>query len=176
MDLTASIVPDSTQWNAEDFLSGERTFVITGVRAGSSEQPVNIDLAGSDRAYRPSKSMRRVLVAAWGPDADTYVGRSLTLYRDPEVTFGRDKTGGIKISALSHIDKRMTVALTVTRGKRAPHTVDPLPTAAPALTADQIAAATDVAELQALWKQHPDQRQAIEARVAEIKATEAGDQ
>lgn len=175
MDLSNSIVPDSTQWNAEDFLSGDRSFVIAGVRVGTSEQPVNIDLVGSDRAYRPSKSMRRVLVAAWGADADAYVGRSLTLYRDPEVTFGRDKPGGIKISALSGIDKRMTIALTVTRGKRAPHTIDPLPDVAPpppALTAAQIAASTDVAELGAWWKQHHGQRAAIEARVAEVKAAE----
>jgi hypothetical protein len=37
--------------------------------------------------------------------------------------------GGIKIRAMSHLpgNKRMAVALTVTRGKRAPYVVEPLP-------------------------------------------------
>lgn len=34
--------------------------------------------------------------------------------------------GGIRVRALSHIDKPLTVALTVTRGKRAPFTVQPI--------------------------------------------------
>ena len=34
---------------------------------------------------------------AWGKEADAYAGRRLTLYRDPDVTFGRDKVGGINV-------------------------------------------------------------------------------
>jgi hypothetical protein len=127
MDLSTTTVPDSTQVNAEDLLAGPRTVTITAVRPGTSEQPVNIDLAEfPGRAYRPSKSMRRVLVHAWGPQTASYIGRRLTLYRDPDITFGRDKVGGIRISALSHLNKRLEIALTVTRGKRAVFTVDPL--------------------------------------------------
>lgn len=127
MDITSTTTPDSTQVNAEDLLTGPRVVTITGVRAGTSEQPVNIDLAEfPGRAYRPSKTMRRVLVALWGPEASAYVGRRLRIYRDPDVRFGKDVVGGIKIAAMSHIDKPVTVALTVTRGRRAPHTVEPL--------------------------------------------------
>jgi pyruvate carboxylase len=36
--------------------------------------------------------------------------------------------GGIRISHLSHIEKPITVALTVTRGKKAPFVVQPLTT------------------------------------------------
>jgi hypothetical protein len=32
--------------------------------------------------------MRRILVGVWGKDASKYVGRSMTLYRDPAVAFG----------------------------------------------------------------------------------------
>ena len=39
--------------------------------------------------------------------------------------------GGLRVSHVSHIDKPITVALTVTRGKRAPFTVQPLPDAPP---------------------------------------------
>lgn len=142
MDMTASIEPKSDQLNAEDLLTGPRTFTIADVRAGSSEQPVNIHLVEfPGRPYRPSKTQRRVMVAAWGAQTEPYVGRRLTLYRDPEVTFGKDKVGGIKISHLSHIDKRFTIMLTATRGKRAPQVVEPLPDSTPSseVTPDPLA-------------------------------------
>lgn len=127
VDMTASIVPRSDQLNAEDLLAGPRTVTITGVsRGASAEQPVDIQLAEFDRPFKPCKTIRRVLVTAWGPDAAAYVGRRMTIYRDPAVRFGGMDVGGIRISHLSHIDKRMTVALTVTRGKRAPYVVEPL--------------------------------------------------
>ena len=130
MDISRTIEADSTQINADDLLAGPVVVTITAVRKGTSEQPVNIDVAEfPDRAYRPSKTMRRVLVAAWGSEASKYVGRRMMLFRDPTITFGKDAVGGIRISALSHIEQRMTLALTVSRGRRAPYTVDPLPDA-----------------------------------------------
>lgn len=180
MDLTKSIEPKSDQLNAEDLLTGPVTVTIERVTEGSAEQPVDVHLVEfPGRPYRPSKSMRRVMVSAWGKEAAVYAGRRMTLYRDPEVTFGRDKVGGIKIRALSHIEKRMSLALTVTRGKRSPHVVEPLTEAAPqplprALpTPEDIAAAFDRDVLQAMWRQFPDghpARAAIEARVAELDA------
>ena len=132
MDLSQTIAPVIDQVTAEDFLGGPRTVTITNVREGTAEQPVNIDVAEyPDRPYRPSKTMRRVLVAAWGPDSTAYIGRRMTLYRDPDVKFGRDTVGGIKISHLTHIPKPLRLALTVKRGQRAPFTVEPLPNLAP---------------------------------------------
>lgn len=173
MDLTASIVPKSDQINAEDLLAGPQTFTIEKVSAGSSEQPVNVYLTElPGRPYRPSKSMRRVMVAAWGADASTYGGRRLTLYREPTIRFGGMEVGGICISHLSHIDKTLTIPLTVTRGKRAPFTVKPLAEVAPARpepTAEQVAASTDVNELRDMWQHASPERQAqIQARVAEL--------
>ena len=175
MDLSETIAPTSDQLNADDLLPGPRTFTVDRVSAGSAEQPVDVHLVESPgRPYRPSKSMRRVLVAAWGADSSAYAGRRLTLYRDPEVTFGRDKVGGLKISHLSHIEKRLAIALTVTRGRRAPHVIEPLTEAAPepaGPTAQDVAAATQVDTLRAWWKHaSPDLRQVIEARVAELTA------
>jgi hypothetical protein len=127
-DMTDSIIPRSDQINAEDILSEPRTITITDVKRGTDEQPVDIVTAefGPGRPYKPSKTMRRVIVMAWGPNTAAYIGRRLTIYRDPEVRFGPDKVGGIKISHMSHIDKRLQVALTVTRGRRAQFAVDPL--------------------------------------------------
>lgn len=182
MDLTASIAPKSDQINADDLISGPRTFTVESVTEGSTEQPFNIHLVENPgRPYRPSKSMRRVLVMAWGKESDEWpTGGRITLYRDPEVTFGRDQVGGIKIRALSHINRPMTFALTEKRGSRKPHTVEPLteaaaqplPRALP--TPEDIAAAFDRDVLQAMWRQFPDghpARKAIEARVAELDAS-----
>lgn len=127
MDIATTTAPKSDQLNAEDLLAGPMTFTIKEVTEGTSEQPVNIHLAEMPgRPYRPSKSMRRVLLNAWGRETAPYAGRRITLYRDASVKFGPDAVGGIKISHLSHIDRPIGVALTVTRGKRATHTVDPL--------------------------------------------------
>lgn len=127
MDLSDTIVPNSQQLNAEDLLSHPVTVTITGVTKGSAEQPVNIELAEfPGRPFRPSKTVRRILVNAWGAEASAYVGRRMTLYRDPAVKFGGMDVGGIRVSHLSHIDKPLSVALTVTRGKRQAYTVQPL--------------------------------------------------
>lgn len=132
MDITETIAPRSDQLNAEDLLTGPRTFTVEKVTAGTPEQPVEIHMTGfPGRPFKPSKTVRRILVAAWGPEASNYVGRRMTLYRDPEITFGKDKVGGIRVSHLSDIDKRIQIALTVTRGRRSPFTVDPLPSMPP---------------------------------------------
>jgi hypothetical protein len=141
MDLTESIAPRSDQLNADDLMAGPRTVTITEVNRGTAEQPVNVVLAefGPGRPYKPSKSMRRVMVAAWGKEASAYTGHRLTLFRNPSIKFGKDEVGGIQISHLSHIDKPLTIALTVTRGKRAPYVVQPLADSpADVITSDQM--------------------------------------
>lgn len=157
MDLTETIVPKSDQLNAEDLLTGPRTFTVADVKKGSAEQPVDIVLVEfPGRPFRPSKTVRRILVAAWGPDASTYTGRRMTLYRDPSVRFGGADVGGIRVSHLSHIDKPLSVALTVSRGKRQPFTVQPLPEAAGDPWATAVAAASTEDELRAVWDRFAD--------------------
>lgn len=156
MDISQTIQANSQQINADDLTAGARTVEITNVEAGTSEQPVFIHVAEfPGRTYRPGKSMRRVLVAAWGAEASAYIGRRLTLYNDPTIRFGKELTGGIRISHMSHIDKPLNIALTVTRGKRAPFTVQPLPDAAPAPSIDAHLAAINAADsidaLVAVW-------------------------
>jgi hypothetical protein len=131
-DLTDTIQPNSDQLDACDLLGGPQTFTIEDVSKGNAEQPVNLHLAGFPRPWRPGKSMRRVLVACWGPDAKTYIGRRVTLYCDPSVVFGGQAVGGTRIAALSHIDKPKQVPLLVSRGKSAIFVVKPLANDAPA--------------------------------------------
>jgi hypothetical protein len=142
-DMAPVIVPKSDQWNADDFIAGPRTFTIKEVRINAgTEQPVSIVLEGTNKFYRPCKSMSRVLVHAWGADASKYVGRSLTLYQDPTVKWAGIEVGGIRISHLSHIAGEKQMVLTATKGSRKPYTVRPLTNAPAASTATGDAAET----------------------------------
>jgi len=117
----------SDQINADDLISGPRTITITRVSQGSAEQPVNVSFEGDDgKPFRPCKTVRRIMVAVWGPDAKDYVGRSMTLYRDPKVKFGGMEVGGIRVSHMSHIDDARTLALMATKGKRIAYKIEPL--------------------------------------------------
>lgn len=124
-DMSKVIVPRSDQLNTDDLISGPRTIRITKVTiASTNEQPVSVYFEGDNsKPWKPCKSMCRLLVAAWGPDASVYAGRSVTLFRDPTVLWAGLEVGGIRISHMSHIERDIMVALTVTRGKRAPFTV-----------------------------------------------------
>jgi hypothetical protein len=148
MDLTPTLAAKSNQLTTDDLIAGPLTIQITRVSAGSPEQPVAVHFDGDDgRPWHPCKSMRRVLVAAWGVDASQYVGRWVTLFRDPEVVYGGIKVGGVRISHLSDLGGPLSIALTVTRQKRAPYKVQPLTTPAPAPATpapDPVAAALTV--------------------------------
>ena len=199
-DMSAVIVPRSDQVNAEDYLSGPKSYTIESVSiTPGTEQPVSIKLAGEDRVWKPCKSMSRVLVAAWGADASAYAGRSLTLFCDPKVKWGGMGVGGIRVSHMSHIERDMLLQLSVTKGKRAPTIIKPLlaevaPIKAPAKqTPEQwveahklaVAAATGLAELDAviakgkgavakLDRDHKDLRDAVmDAYSAKGEALEA---
>jgi hypothetical protein len=127
-DLTKTIEPKSDQLNADDLIIGPMTITVTAVKLLSGEQPVSICYHGDNgKPYKPCKSMRRLLISVWGSDGNKYIGRSMTIFRDNSVTFGKDAVGGIRISHMSHIDHRVTIALTKSRGRREPYTVDPLP-------------------------------------------------
>ncbi len=165
VDMTQFIAPRSDQLNADDLIGGPRTITISRVRASEStpEQPVEIHIEGSDKPYKPCKSMRRVMVSLWSADASQYVGRSMTLYRDPEVQFGGMKVGGIRIGEMSHIEKDAQLVLTASKTKRAPYMVRkmkveaPAPitettTDTPAVIAEQIQNAATMSDLVAIWK------------------------
>ena len=171
-DIADTLAPTSDQLDAVDLLGGPRTFTVarTTVRSGD-EQPVNIHLEEFPRPWRPGKSMRRVLAAAWGTDSSAWVGRRVTLYCDPEVTFGRDKVGGTRISHLSHIDGPKQIPLLVSRGKSQIFTVQPLTETAqkPAVDIDSI---TDIDQLKGMWRAADKPTRArIEARVATLTTT-----
>lgn len=155
-DLRGTIVPKSDQLNAEQLLGGPMTVSVTDVRLGNSdEQPVVVHYEGeAGRPYKPCKTMRKVLIFAWGEDGRKWIGRSMTLYNDPSIKFGGMDVGGIRISHMSHIDGVIKVSLTATKGKKALHTIGVLKVAAPVVV-DHMAAITsapDIDDLKTAFK------------------------
>lgn len=127
INITKTIEPKSDQLNADSLIGRNLTITVTGVSAGVGDQPVSIHYEGDNgKPFKPCKSMRRVLVQCWGGDGTKYVGRSMTLYRDDSVKFGGVDVGGIRISHLSDIKGKITMALTASRSQRKPYTILPL--------------------------------------------------
>ena len=183
MDITDALAPTSDQLDAIELVN-PRTFTIdSGSRLGSRDGKTvaEIRLVGFPRVWRPSKGMLDVLARCWGTDGKAWAGRSVTLFNDPDVTFGKDKVGGIRISHLSHIDGPVTVMIRG-RGQGARKIAWPVKPlveqapapSAPAATEADVEATTDLARLKEWWQAHPTLRPVIEARVAGLKATETG--
>ena len=121
----------SDQINAADLIGAPITVTITGVKIEKGiDQPCSMSLKETPKVYRPCKIMRRVIVEMWGDAVGPYIGRSLTLYCDPNVRFGKDQLGGTRISHMSHIADERTLTTMVSRGKFAPHRIRPLVTTA----------------------------------------------
>lgn len=177
--LAAAIEPKSDQLNADDLIGGPITVVVTKVYPGPSpEQPVEIAIDGDHKPYRPGKSMARVLVTLWGGASSTWVGRSMTLYRDPDVTMGSARVGGIRISHMSDLPQEtLSIALTKARGKRTPYIVRRLAADPVKDLLRQIVTAQTEDELKAIAEdlaEEPDAvreacRPAYAARLKEIK-------
>lgn len=171
--MRVTIQKKTDQLNFEDFLGGvTRTVTVAGVKKGTKEQPYDIELEGDQRVWRPPSTVLKILVAAWGDDATVWVGRHATLYGDPDVRFGREKVGGIRVSHLSHLDGPLQLSLTETRGKRTVHTIQPLVEAPGPATVptERVRATTDVNELRDMWTHAtPEVQAAIKQRVAELQ-------
>jgi hypothetical protein len=172
MDITNALAPKSDQLDFAD-LDGDppQVFTITDVSENGAEladqQPVNIRLAEFPRVWRPSKGMLRVLADNWTKETAVWVGRKVELYGDPNVYFGKEKTGGTRISRLSHISGRKTTRINPRGGKNATWTVEPLPDA-PVQVDDETAKRID--ELTTEWFDADDERKAaIQAEVETLR-------
>lgn len=167
-DLSNTIVPKSDQLNAEQLLTGPITITVTEVRrvGNGDEQPIAVHYEGDNgRPYKPCKTMRRLLVFAWGTDGSAWVGRRMTLFNRLDVKFGGIEVGGIRISHLSDIKGPILIPLTVTRSKKEPVRVEklpPLPTVDDSRARLRAAAQRGADALKAEWAALPNEhRRAI---------------
>ena len=187
-DLSGTIVPKSEQLDADELLAGPRTIRITDVRViDSQDQPVSIFFEGDEgRPWKPSKTVRKILILGWGVDGRAWIGRYVTIFNEPTVKFGGMQVGGIRVSHMSHIERAIRVSLNATKGKKGEHIVQPLevPQESPAVTLDAVLSAIHNAtnkqtmeyakQMAMALTNEEDVRVAQDAyknRVAELKAT-----
>jgi len=177
MDISDTLAPKSEQLDAIDLIDGPRIFTVERVTRNNTDQPINVHLKEFPRPWRPGVNMRRVLGHCWSRDSSVWTGRRVELYRDPNVTFGKETPGGTRIRRLSHIDGPVDAPILLTRGKAGTWHVEPLPDAAPPQDYTAQIANSDKDQLRALYTQLQqagqltDQVKAqITGRVAEIDA------
>ena len=131
MKFADTIKPKSDQLNADDFV-GNETKIITVTKVAvsqSQDQPASIYYEGDNgKPWKPCKTMRKLIGHAWGLDELAFVGRSLELYRDTNVTWGGEQVGGIRVKAMTDLTngKPLRVALQTSKTKRQIYTVEPL--------------------------------------------------
>lgn len=128
-DMSATIIAKSDQWNASDIVGQHIIGVIREVRIKADkgdDQPVDILFEGEKKAFRPCKGVRRLLVRAWGPDANEYIGKALEMFCDSSVTWAGKEEGGIRVSRMSHINAPFTFAMRTSRQATKPYQIKPL--------------------------------------------------
>ena len=131
-NLKDTIIPKSDQLNADSLIAGPMIVTVTAVSRGSEEQPVIISYQNDQgRPFKPCKSMRKVLIFAWGEDGRAWAGKSMTLYNDPAVKWGGVMVGGIRISHLSDIKGQISISLAATKSKKETHIINMLQIEAP---------------------------------------------
>jgi len=131
-DMLKTIQPKSDQANYDDFIGGiTKTIKVTKVVGTEGDQPIAIHFENDNgKPYKPCKSMRRALVMIWGDNGKDYIGRSMTLYGDPDVLFGGVKVGGIRISHMTGVTSPTALMLTNKKGSKKAFTILPLVAAA----------------------------------------------
>lgn len=125
IDITRAMQAKSDQLNAEDLLGGPRTIKITG--GVEREGKIRLSFEGDNgRPWVLSKTAVRILAACWGMDPSKWIGLSCTVYNDESVVYGGKEVGGIRVSHVEGIQAPRTLNLTVTRGKKKEHVIQPL--------------------------------------------------
>jgi hypothetical protein len=131
-NISHLLVSNSTQLDNVDLMGGPREFTITEVaETNDREQPLSVTLAEYHRPWKPGLTMRRLLAGLYGEDDDNWVGKRVRLFRDESVSFGKQRTGGTRISHASHIDRPITLTLPISKGKFGEFKVEPLVESAP---------------------------------------------
>jgi hypothetical protein len=178
-----SLMAKSDQINAADLVGGPITIKIAGLTVKNSEaQKWTMRLDGNEKFYRPCLGMRRLIAQIWG-EPQNYAGRSMTIYRDPDVKYSAKEVGGIRISHMSHIDGQQKISVPISRAAQKEYLVRPLTVAAPAPieTPDaayalaRAAAANGKAAFTTWWQSDEGRacRQAVQPIMPELQAAVA---
>lgn len=162
MDLSESFAPNSEQLTYAEI--GDRIVTVTvekvTPRSDKPKDPAIHFVEFPGKPLLPGVNVGSVLRRAWGTNGREWVGRRMKLYGDPDVYFGKEKLGGVRVSHVSDISGPVSVPR---RGKGAHGviTVHPLKDEAPATRPDPTSALID--HYQATFGVT---KQQLEARVA----------
>jgi len=124
-DISHTLIARSDQLNAGD-LAAPRVVTVRGVRVTNDEQPVAIDIGPDLQAWKPCKGMRRLLAQTWGTDTDAWPGHRVELYRDASVTWAGAAVGGIRVSAISGIERATAYTMRTSKKGTTVYDVRPL--------------------------------------------------
>lgn len=170
-DFTA---PNSDEFSFMDVAGAPLNVeIVDAALTGDDKRPVNVFLKGYEqRPWKPGKNMLRVLYKlSTNGKASGLRGVKLQLYGDPDVTYGKEKVGGVRIYSASTIDKPINLPITARRGKRELYTVYPFEEK---ITRAQIENCATVDELRELWAYAtPELKEAITARAEQLQQQEA---
>lgn len=186
VDMAQFTEAKSDQLNADDLIGVSKTITVTKVTGKEGDQPISIYYEGDNgKPFKPCKTIRRVLMGVWGRYANDYIGRSMTIYRDDEVSFGGLAVGGIRISHMSNLDKETIIVVNKSKGKKVGMKILPLVAQADKVAdgvkalIERIKAGEDVTAEPAVVKQRewlaknrPELAAEVEAALASVQPAE----
>lgn len=113
LNIAPFIEAQSDRIVADDLIAGPQTHVVARVEGAvqDGKKRLIVHLKDAEKPFMPCKGMARLLGHLWGPDAAKWVGNTMVIYRDPDVRFGADTLGGVRICAVSNIDKAVKVPI-----------------------------------------------------------------
>jgi len=120
-NLSKAAEAKSDQLNAIDLIGGPITVTITDAKVKAdptADQAVSISFTGDNgKPWKPSKTMIRIMIIKWGDNEAKFVGRHITLFRNPVTTWGGNKVGGVQLSHMSDMENDDRFLLSTGRGK-----------------------------------------------------------
>lgn len=117
-DIVKFCEPKSDQLNNVDLIAGNKIVKITKVKVtATGTQDCTVWYEGDNgKPWKPCKTTARIMLEKWGADIQNWVGKSLELFRDPEVVYAGKKEGGIRITAMSDIPAEFETVVRISRG------------------------------------------------------------
>lgn len=167
-DISLAMQAKSDQLNAVDIMGVEPVITIRDVQVKSGDQPVLVFYHGdNNRPWKPSKGMIRILAAGWGTESQNWIGKSVQIYCEPSVTYGGKEVGGVRVRAMSDIDKRgIKATLAISKQKREPYPVKCLDMQRPQYPSDKFESAFD-----AMVKTMQDGKMTLQQIIARCQKT-----
>ena len=126
VDISKTLVAKSDQLNAGDLIGGGVTVTVDSVEVIRGKQPISIFLREGYQPFKPCLSMRRVIAKLWGLETNSWVGRRLTLFCDPDVRWAGERAGGIRISNMDGIKAKAQIPLRESQHRVVTYTIEPL--------------------------------------------------